>query len=109
MTLSVTSMNFYGIYRGVYDIETGFYDIEVGVYEIDGRAYEMAPSEEQMLLQRHRRLTADAEPVRGSLRGVSLREAWYGPPDSAVGCVTSLFRGAESSYFVSWRLLNVKH
>lgn len=61
MTLSVTSMNFYGIYRG-------FYDIEVGVYEIDGRVYEMAPSEEQMLLQRHRRLTADAEPVRGSLR-----------------------------------------
>lgn len=46
----------------------GFYDIEVGVYEIDGRVYEMAPSEEQMLLQRHRRLTADAEPVRGSLR-----------------------------------------
>ena len=68
MTLSVTSMNFYGIYRGFYDIETGFYDIEVGVYEIDGRVYEMAPSEEQMLLQRHRRLTADAEPVRGSLR-----------------------------------------
>lgn len=67
MTLSVTSMNFYGIYRGFYDIEMGFYDIEVGVYEIDGRVYEMAPSEEQMLLQRHRRLTADAEPVRGSL------------------------------------------
>ena len=62
-----------------------------------------------MLLLRHRRLTADAEPVRGSLCGVSLREAWYGPPDSAVGCVTSLFRRAESSYFVSWRLLNVKH
>jgi len=70
MTLSVTSMNFYGIYRGFYDIETGFYDIEtgfydieVGVYEIDGRVYEMVPSEEQMLLQRHRRLTADVEPV----------------------------------------------
>lgn len=29
--------------------------------------YEMAPSEEQMLLLRHRRPTADAEPVRGSL------------------------------------------
>lgn len=55
MTLSVTSMNFYGINRGFYDIETGFYDIEVGVYEIDGWVYEMAPSEEQMLLQRHRR------------------------------------------------------
>ena len=57
-----------------------------------------------MLLLRHRRLTADAEPVRGSLCGVSLREAWYGPPDSAVGCATSLFRGAESSYLVSWGL-----
>lgn len=67
-------MNFYGIYRGFYDIETGFYDIEVGVYEIDGRVYEMVPSEEQMLLQRHRRLTADAEPVRGSLlRGLVAR------------------------------------
>ena len=74
MTLSVTSMNFYGIYRGFYDIETGFYDIEVGVYEIDKRVYEMAPSEEQMLLQRHRRLTADVEPVRGSsLRGLVAR------------------------------------
>ena len=74
MTLSVTSMNFYGIYRGFYDIEMGFYDIEVGVYEIDERVYEMAPSEEQMLLQRHRRLAADAEPVRGSLlRGLVAR------------------------------------
>ncbi len=74
MTLSVTSMNFYGIYRGFYDIETGFYDIEVGFYEIDKRVYEMAPSEEQMLLQRHRRLTADTEPVRGSsLRGLVAR------------------------------------
>ena len=54
MTLSVTSINFYGIYQGFYDIEMGFYDIEVGVYEIDERVYEMAPSEEQMLLQRHR-------------------------------------------------------
>ena len=60
MTLSVTSMNFYGIYRGF--------------YEIDKRVYEMAPSEEQMLLQRHRRLTADTEPVRGSsLRGLVAR------------------------------------
>lgn len=67
MTLSVTSINFYGIYQG-------FYDIEVGVYEIDGRVYEMAPSEEQMLLQRHRRLTVDVEPVRGSsLRGLVAR------------------------------------
>lgn len=67
-------MNFYGIYRGFYDIETGFYDIEVGFYEIDERVYEMAPSEEQMLLQRHRRLTADVEPVRGSsLRGLVAR------------------------------------
>ena len=39
----------------------------MGVYEIDGRVYEMAPSEEQMLLQRHRRPTADVEPVHGSL------------------------------------------
>ena len=74
-------MNFYGIYRGFYDIETGFYDIEVGVYEIDrqvyeidGWFYEMAPSEEQMLLPCHRRLAADAEPVRGSsLRGLGAR------------------------------------
>ena len=66
MTLSVTSMNFYGIYRGFYDIETGFYDIEVGVYEIYGWFYEMAPSEGRMLLLRHRRLRADAESVQGS-------------------------------------------
>lgn len=67
-------MHFHGIYRGFYDIETGFYDIEVGFYEIDERVYEMAPSEEQMLLQRHRRLTADVEPVRGSsLRGLVAR------------------------------------
>ena len=67
MTLSVTSINFYGIYQG-------FYDIEMGFYEIDERVYEMAPSEEQMLLQRHRRLTADVEPVRGSsLRGLVAR------------------------------------
>lgn len=54
MTLSVTSINFYGIYQGFYDVETGFYDIEVGFYEIGGRVYEMAPSEEQMLLRCHR-------------------------------------------------------
>lgn len=59
-------MHFYGIYRGFYDIETGFYDIEMGVYEIYGWFYEMALSEEQMLLQRHRRLRADAESVQGS-------------------------------------------
>lgn len=54
MTLSVTSMNFYGIYRGFYEIEMGIYDIEVRFYEIDEWVYEMALSEEQMLLQRHR-------------------------------------------------------
>lgn len=83
-------MNFYGIYRGFYDIETGFYDIEVGVYEIDGWVYEMAPSEEQMLLLRHRRLTADVEPVRAGLYGVSLCEAWYGPRVNGAGCAMSL-------------------
>ena len=67
-------MNLYRADQGPYDIETGFYDIEVGFYEIDKRVYEMAPSEEQMLLQRHRRLTADTEPVRGSsLRGLVAR------------------------------------
>ena len=35
---------------------------------------------------------------------VSLREAWYGPPDSAVGCATSLFRRAESFMLLSWGL-----
>ena len=63
MMLSASYMRLYGIDQGFYDIEMGFYDIEVGVYEIDGRVYEMVPSEEQMLLQRHRRLTADVEPV----------------------------------------------
>ena len=33
----------------------GFYDIEMRVYEIDERVYEMAPSEERVLLLRHRR------------------------------------------------------
>ena len=33
----------------------GFYDIEVRFYEMDGRVYEMAPSEERVLLLRHRR------------------------------------------------------
>lgn len=52
----------------------GIYDIEVRFYEIDEWVYEMAPSEEQMLLQRHRRLTVDVEPVRGSsLRGLVAR------------------------------------
>ena len=32
---------------GFYDIEVGFYDIEMGVYE-------MVPSEEWMLILRHR-------------------------------------------------------
>lgn len=44
----------------------GIYDIEVRFYEIDEWVYEMALSEEQMLLQRHRRLRADAESVQGS-------------------------------------------
>ena len=35
--------------------EMGFYDIEVRFYEMDGRVYEMAPSEERVLLLRHRR------------------------------------------------------
>lgn len=60
-------MNLYGVNQGFYEIEMGFYDIEMGVYEIDGRVYEMVPSEEQMLLQRHRRPTADVEPLHGSL------------------------------------------
>ena len=67
MMPTASSMSFYGIDQAVYEIEIGFYDIEVGVYEIDGRVYEMASSEEQMLLLRHCRLTADAEPVRGGL------------------------------------------
>ena len=74
-------MNFYRIYRGFYVIETGFYDIEVGVYEIDRQVYEidgwfdaMASLEDQMLLLRHHRSTADVEPVRGSLlRGLVAR------------------------------------
>lgn len=40
---------------------------------------------------------------------ILFREAWSGPQVSAVGCVMSLFRGAEGSLLVSWRLLNVKH
>ena len=43
-----------------------FYDIEMGVYEIDGWFYEMTPSEDQMLLLRHHRSTADAELVQDS-------------------------------------------
>jgi len=57
-----SSMKFYGANQGFYEIEMGFYDIEVRVYEIDervyemdGRVYEMAPSEERVLLLRHRR------------------------------------------------------
>lgn len=62
-----------------------------------------------MLLLRHRRLTADVERCEAVCHGVSLREAWYGPPVNGAGCAKSSFRRAESSYFVSWRLLNVKH
>ena len=52
----------------------GIYDIEVRFYEIDEWVYEMALSEEQMLLQRHHRSTADVERVRGSLlRGLVAR------------------------------------
>ena len=40
---------------------------------------------------------------------ILFREAWYGPPDSVAGCVTSLLRGSKGSLLVSWRLLNVKH
>lgn len=68
-------MNLYGVSQGFYEIEMGFYDIEVRFYDMDGRVYEMAPSEERVLLLRHRPPTADAEPVRGSsLRG--LDQTW---------------------------------
>lgn len=68
-------MNFYEANQGFYEIEMGFYDIEVRVYEMDERVYEMVPSEERVLLLRHRPPTADAEPVRGSfLRG--LDQTW---------------------------------
>jgi len=40
---------------GFYDIEVGFYEIDERFYEMDGRVYEMAPSEERVLLLRHRR------------------------------------------------------
>lgn len=55
MTSPASRMNLYGVTQGFYEIETGFYDIEVRVYELDGRVYEMAPSEERVLLLRHRR------------------------------------------------------
>ena len=48
-------MNLCGVIRGFYEIEIAFYDIEVRFYEMDGRVYEMAPSEERVLLLRHRR------------------------------------------------------
>lgn len=41
-------MNLCGVIRGFYEIEMGFYGIEVSVYE-------MVPSEERVLLLRHRR------------------------------------------------------
>ena len=59
-------MNLYGVNQGFYEIEMGFYDIEMGVYEIDGWFYEMTASEDQMLLLRHHRSTADAELVQDS-------------------------------------------
>lgn len=55
MTSPALRMNLYGVNQGFYEIEMGFYDIEVRVYEIDERVYEMVPSEERMLLLRHRR------------------------------------------------------
>lgn len=66
MTLPASSMNLYGVNQGFYEIEMAFYDIEMGVYEIDGWFYEMTPSEDQMLLLRHHRSTADAELVQDS-------------------------------------------
>ena len=66
MTVPASSMNLYGVNQGFYEIEMGFYDIEMGVYEIDGWFYEMTPSEDQMLLLRHHRSTADAELVQDS-------------------------------------------
>ena len=66
MTLPASSMNLYGVNQGFYEIEMGFYDIEMGVYEIDGWFYEMTPSEDQILLLRHHRSTADAELVQDS-------------------------------------------
>lgn len=66
MTLPASSMNLYGVNQGFYEIEMGFYDIEMGVNEIDGWFYEMTPSEDQMLLLRHHRSTADAELVQDS-------------------------------------------
>lgn len=111
MTLSVTSMNFYGIYRGFYDIETGFYDIEVGVYEIDRQVYEIDGWFDAMRHWRIRcscRAIVDWRPMRNRCEvvcyGVSLREAWLGTRGSAVGCVTSLFRRAESFMLLSWGL-----
>ena len=55
MTSPTSRMNLYGANQGFYEIEMGFYDIEVRFYEMDGRVYEMAPSEERVLLLRHRR------------------------------------------------------
>lgn len=66
MTLPASSMNLYGVNQGFYEMEMGIYDIEVGFYEIDGWFYEMTPSEDQMLLLRHHRSTADAELVQDS-------------------------------------------
>jgi hypothetical protein len=48
-------MNLYGANQAFYEIEMGFYDIGARVYEMDGWVYEMAPSEEWVLMLRHRR------------------------------------------------------
>ena len=55
MTSPASRMDFYEANQGFYEIEMGFYDIGARVYEMDGRVYEMAPSEEWVLLLRHRR------------------------------------------------------
>ena len=62
MTSPTSSMNFYEANQGLYEKEMCFYDIGAvsythlrRVYEMDGRVYEMAPSEERVLLLRHRR------------------------------------------------------
>lgn len=56
MAPPVSYMNLYGANEGFYEIGMGFYDIGTRVYEIDEqRVYEIAPSEEGVLLLRHRR------------------------------------------------------
>jgi len=55
MTSPASRMNLYGANQAFYEIEMGFYDIGARVYEMDGWVYEMAPSEEWVLMLRHRR------------------------------------------------------